>query len=304
MLRAKTKLLPFLTLLMVSTSLPLNAEDTGPVVSAAWLAQHLHDPDMVVLHIGDHKNFLQGHIPGARQVETHADLSNPSSHSGNALILELPAPAQLEHTLESLGVSDHSRLVLYWSGNDITNATRALFTLDWAGLGKQSYFLDGGLDAWKRANYEVSTETESTPAVKPGSLTLKIKDELVVDADWIQSHKDNANIRLIDARPKAFYDGVSQYHPVAGHIPSAGSAPWTDFIDADIRLQDKETLQAILTKAGVNPDDTVVAYCHIGQFATMAILAARVLGHEVKLYDGAFQDWAARGLPATTIAQE
>jgi thiosulfate/3-mercaptopyruvate sulfurtransferase len=41
----------------------------------------------------------------------------------------------------------------------------------------------------------------------------------------------------------------------------------------------------------------VVAYCHIGQYATMALFAARTLGYEVKLYDGAFQDWAQRDLP-------
>ena len=46
--------------------------------------------------------------------------------------------------------------------------------------------------------------------------------------------------------------------------------------------------------------DTVVAYCHIGQYATMVLLAAHTLGHDIRLYDGAFQDWAVRDLPVST----
>jgi thiosulfate/3-mercaptopyruvate sulfurtransferase len=65
-------------------------------------------------------------------------------------------------------------------------------------------------------------------------------------------------------------------------------------------LKDQASLREIFSAAGVEPGDTVVAYCHIGQYATMVLFAARILGHEVRLYDGAFQDWAARDLPVTT----
>jgi len=44
----------------------------------------------------------------------------------------------------------------------------------------------------------------------------------------------------------------------------------------------------------------VVAYCHIGQYATVVIFVARTLGYDVRFYDGSFQDWAARDLPVAT----
>jgi thiosulfate/3-mercaptopyruvate sulfurtransferase len=49
--------------------------------------------------------------------------------------------------------------------------------------------------------------------------------------------------------------------------------------------------------AGVQPGDTVAAYCHVGGQATMVLLAARLLGHPVRLYDGSMADWNERTLP-------
>ena len=37
----------------------------------------------------------------------------------------------------------------------------------------------------------------------------------------------------------------------------------------------------------------IVGYCHLGQQATGTLFAARLLGYNVKLYDGSFEDWSA-----------
>lgn len=289
----------FLSLAFTMLCMPSFAEKPGLLVSPAWLAEHIDEPNVVVIHIGKEKDFLQGHIPGAQRLDTVVDLAHPNSqtYSADSLFLELPDIAQLEKTLESVGISNDSTIVLYWPGDAITNATRALFTLDWAGLGQQSHLLNGGLEAWKRAKQEIVSEP--APA-KTGELTLTLNDDRVVDADWVKTHGKHPGVGLIDARPKAFYDGISSYQNIKGHIGGAGSAPWTAFIDKDLKLHDPDTLQNLLTNAGVQPGDIVVAYCHIGQFATMAMLAARTLGYEVRLYDGAFQDWAHKGLPPST----
>ncbi len=44
----------------------------------------------------------------------------------------------------------------------------------------------------------------------------------------------------------------------------------------------------------MKPGDTVITYCHIGQQATATLFAARLLGYDVKLYDGSFEDWSKR----------
>ncbi len=40
------------------------------VVSTDWLAQHLNDPKVVVLHVGSKQDYDAGHIPGARLLST------------------------------------------------------------------------------------------------------------------------------------------------------------------------------------------------------------------------------------------
>src|SRR5262249_15582057 len=39
------------------------------LVSPAWLKAHLKDANLVILHVGDPKNFPAGHIPGARFID-------------------------------------------------------------------------------------------------------------------------------------------------------------------------------------------------------------------------------------------
>src|SRR3712207_9545320 len=67
-----------------------------------------------------------------------------------------------------------------------------------------------------------------------------------------------------------------------------------------MRVLPRGRLAKLFRDAGVAPGDTVVTYCHIGQQATAVLLAARLLGHPVRLYDGSFEDWARRGLPTET----
>ena len=80
------------------------------IVSTEWLAAHLKDESLVLLQVGDKDEYLAGHIPGAQFV-TLADISTPR---GSGLTLELPSVGQLETLFEKLGVSDNSRIVVYF----------------------------------------------------------------------------------------------------------------------------------------------------------------------------------------------
>jgi thiosulfate/3-mercaptopyruvate sulfurtransferase len=99
---------------------------------------------------------------------------------------------------------------------------------------------------------------------------------------------------LVDGRAAAFYDGVQVGHVRAGHIRGAGSVPFTEITDEALRLKSPEELRALFTRAGVQPGDLVVGYCHIGQQVSLVLFAARTLGHPVRLYDGSFQEWGPR----------
>jgi thiosulfate/3-mercaptopyruvate sulfurtransferase len=106
---------------------------------------------------------------------------------------------------------------------------------------------------------------------------------------------------LIDARATGFYGGTQESGPQdarrKGHIKGAVNVPYTEITDSTGTLKSPADLQALFTKAGVKPGDTIVTYCHIGQQATAVLFGARTLGYKVLLYDGSFEDWARRDLP-------
>lgn len=270
------------------------------LVDVAWLADHLSDPDLVLLQVGPEEAYGQGHIPGARPVDL-AEISTRrplDDGSGAEIPLELPPAHRLRSALEDLGISDHSRVVVYFAEGWVTPSTRVLFTLDWAGLGDRTSLLDGGLDAWRAAGGTLTTE--STPPTR-GRLTLDPPDpSLVVDWRFVRDRAAHAPYALVDARSGASYDGVREDHGKEGHIAGAGSLPWPELVDEELELRPAAELRELFRRAGVDDGDEVVGYCHIGQFATLMLFAARTLGYRVHLFDGSMHEWAARNLPVTT----
>jgi len=286
----KTKLLLILALVVASTVFASPRQKL--VVDADWLKAHLADPDLVLLHVGDKAEYEAAHIPGARFVSL-ADISI-SDHSGKGLMLEMPPADDLRHRLEALGISDKSRVVVYYGKDWVSPSTRVIFTLDYAGLGDRSSLLDGGQDAWVRAG---GTVTKDVPAAKSGTLSPLRTRPIVVDAETVKARIGTKGIAVVDGRDAAFYDGVQtggghgQQHRT-GHIRGALSIPFTSITDDRLLLKSNDDLAALFAKAGVKPNDTVIGYCHIGQQTTAMLFAARTLGHPVLLYDGSFEDWS------------
>jgi thiosulfate/3-mercaptopyruvate sulfurtransferase len=260
------------------------------VVSTEWLARHLKDPGLVLIHVGEKAEYDAGHIPGARYVRLD-DISVTSHDHASGLMLEMPTPDSLRARLEALGISDRSRVVVYYGNDWVSPATRVIFTLDYAGLGSSAALLDGGMPAWKAEGRPLTTDA---PKQSRGQLAaLRIKP-IIVDAEWVKSRLGSPSLHLIDGRAAAFYDGVEKGGSRKGRVAGAKSLPYTEVMDDKLRLRSAAELRALFARAGVAAGDTVVAYCHIGQQATAVLFAARSLGHPVLLYDGSYQDWSRR----------
>lgn len=285
----------FMAVALVSLTAPLSAQRETLVVTPAWLAQHLTDPDLVLIQVGDQAAYDTGHIQGARFVTLQQLSTTPPGSL--PLTLEMSPPAILRSQLNALGITSASRVVAYYPKDSVQSATRAIFTLLYAGFDNVS-LLDGGMVAWVKDGHELTTDVPPARAGTLGQITPK---PLVVDADFVQAHLKAPGYIVVDARDAAFFDGTSiggpADHRVAGHIAGAHSLPFNQMIGPDTVLKSSKELEALFAKAGVKPGDTVVAYCHIGQQATTTLFAAKLLGHPVLLYDGSFEDWARRGLP-------
>ena len=259
------------------------------VISVDQLAGSLDDSNVVLLHVGDRAEYDAEHIRGARYIDL-ASISAPRPASpSEGLILELPEPAVLRERLQDLGVSDDSRIVVYYGNDWITPATRVVLTLQWAGFGDRTRLLDGGMLSWKAAGRPV---TADMPQPRQGRVSpLKTRD-VVVTASQVKDRLGQAGVSIVDARAPRFYQG--QYESQGerpGHIAGAKSIPFTDVVDDALKFRNMDELRTLFRNAGVGDSDTIIAYCHIGQQATAIVFAARLLGHPVVLYDGSYTEW-------------
>ncbi|HEY6231303.1 MAG TPA: rhodanese-like domain-containing protein, partial [Pyrinomonadaceae bacterium] len=246
----------------VISSVPAKAQGklrSSMIVSTEWLAKHLNDEHLLLLQVGDKKEYDAAHVPGAQYIQT-SDISTPR---GTGLILELPPVDQLKATFEKFGVTDKSRIVVYFSKDWVTPTSRVYFTLDYLGLGDRTSILDGGLPAWVAEKRPVTTEIR---APKSGNFTPHPNAALVVDASWVNSNLNKAGVAILDARDAKFYSGAEAgMMPRAGHIPSARSIPYSTLVeDSNNKFKSPEALRALFNTAGVKPKDSVATYCHIG----------------------------------------
>jgi thiosulfate/3-mercaptopyruvate sulfurtransferase len=279
-----------------STNSPARVQREPMLVTVDWLADHLKDPSLVLLQIGDKKDYDKGHVPGAQFLE-YESISTPH---GQGLMLELPPVEQLVSVFERLGVSNSSHVILYFGTNWVTPTTRVYWTLDYLGLGDRTSILNGGLVAWQATHHPVSTETKQ-PA--KGSITPAPRKEIVADAAWVSSHLNKPGVTIIDARTHEFYNGSqSDGNPRSGHIPGASNLPYLDVVDQDNnKFKSPDAIRELFRAAGLKPGNLMVSYCHIGQRATVLYFTAKMLGYDARMYDGSWEDWSHRkDLPIVT----
>ncbi len=263
------------------------------IVSTAWLAENLDDPNLVILHVGSKESYAE-HIPGAR-FASPADIAVTNDERS----LEMLSEPELRLRLSGLGIGDRSRIVVYYA-DAVPQATRVVFTLDTAGLGARTSLLDGGKTAWAREGRPLTIEV---PTAHIGTLSpLKMKQDVIVDANYVRANTATPGVTVIDARTPEFYAGAkpggfnNKTHKL-GHIPGARNVPIAVLTDEKMNVRSAADIRAAFDKAGVKPGDKLVVYCHIGQQATATLFAARTLGYDAVLYDGSFEDWSARDLP-------
>jgi thiosulfate/3-mercaptopyruvate sulfurtransferase len=277
---------------------PRPPQGASMIVTPAWLAAHLDDPNLIVFHVGSSKrDYAKAHIPGARFLWTMS-----LSTTTEDLTLELPPAEQADSVLKNLGVSEGVRIVLCFGSGNVTPTTRVFLTLDYLGLAGKVSLLDGGLDAWKSEGRPVTAESAKH---SKGTYVPRTHPEVVVNADWVAAHLNDKSVAIVDARGAQFYQGHGGGMPRAGHIPGAINIQFSSLVDSTNRLKSKEELVKLFDAAGVKPGVTVVPYCHIGQQASLVYFVARYLGYEARLYDGSFEDWSSRDdLPVVDPSHE
>jgi len=266
------------------------------LVTPAWLASHLGTEPIVLLHVGDKAEYDAAHIAGAQFIAM-ADVSDPTA----TLRLQMAPVDRLRAAFEARGVSDDTRVVVYFGKDTVTAAARIVVALDYLGMSDRVSMLDGGLPGWRAAGQPV---TADVVAPKAGRLTPHPKPDTIVTADWIQTHLTDRRVKVLDARTPDFFTGERAGNfPRPGHITGASNIPFDTLTEGPTNaFKEIGWLRLAFTEAGVKEGDDVVTYCHIGQQARALYFAARLLGYHVHLYDGSFEEWSAN--PALPVIKK
>jgi thiosulfate/3-mercaptopyruvate sulfurtransferase len=281
----------------ISVQVPALSQDApGVIVSVDWLAEHLQDSSMVLVHVGMPTARFSGEfIPGARFLDYQEIVQ-----VRDGLIVEVPPVDELLEPFEVAGVSDEVLVVLY--GSPAHLPARAYVTLDYLGHGARTVVLDGGLEAWKAAGHSLA----ATPTQGPrGLFTPMVRDDVLVSAEWIEERLYSTGMALIDSRPEREYTGdiPIRIGGRGGHIPGARNLYWEDLLVSPENpvLRDLTDLQLQFLEAGADYGATVVNYCYVGMRASYTYLVAKHLGYDARLYDGSWNEWSKNdSLPAVT----
>jgi thiosulfate/3-mercaptopyruvate sulfurtransferase len=272
-----------------------------PLVSTAWLHEHLGEADLMVLDASwylpsagrdPRAEFDQGHIPGA----LFWDLDLTSAHD-TTLPHMLPPPAELERIIGGMGIGAASRVVVYDGSRANLSAPRVWWTLRVAGH-EDVAVLDGGMAAWRAEGRPIEAGP-TTPA--PSRFHVRVRPELVASLEAVRAGLADPHTQLVDARSSGRFHGTEpEPRPGlrGGHIPGARNLPFGAMTGPDGRLLPTDELRRRFLDAGIDLERDVIASCGSGVSACALGLGLEVLGHRRwAVYDGSWADWGREGGP-------
>jgi thiosulfate/3-mercaptopyruvate sulfurtransferase len=262
-----------------------DAQEQPVLVTAQWVHEHLKDPNLVILQSSNFRlDFEKEHIEGAHFLWPEYLAPNSPEGSFNA-----PEVARATDILRMLGVNNESHIVLCPIKGEVTPTARMFLTLEHFGLRGKVSFLNGGLESWKKEGYPIATGPSNS---KKGNVTLKSAG-LLVDKDYVIKTLKSEKAYVVDARAKNYYGGEPTGNPRDGHIAGAKNIYFMDLLDASNNYSFKtpDELKAVFTPVA-SSDKELVTYCFIGQTASVVYMSGRILGYDMKLYDGSMQEWS------------
>jgi thiosulfate/3-mercaptopyruvate sulfurtransferase len=265
------------------------------LVSTEDLAQHLNDPNWIVLDCrftltdteAGRQNYLKNHIPGARYIHLDADLSAPITEETGRH--PLPDPQVFAEKLCNLGIGINKQVVVY-DDSFGAMAVRAWWMMRWLGHPAVA-LLDGGYPKWLREKRPV---TPDLPELHKGQCACLPEPTQIVTAAEVLNAINGTDQLIIDARPERRFSGEFEpLDPVAGHIPGSINWPFDENLDMDGTYLPPEALrenfQALLKG---RPAWQVIHSCGSGVTACHNLLAMEIAGLPgSRLYPGSWSEW-------------
>ena len=264
--------------------------------STDWLAEHQHDPNVVVIDGSWHlpnsgrkarAEFFETHIPGAVffDIDAIADTSNPLPHM-------LPSPERFATAMSALGIDDRQKIVIYDSVG-LSSAPRVWWTFKTMGV-NEAVILEGGLPKWLSENRPVEGGELARPRRR---FQARFNRNAVRDLAEIRDGLASRTLQVVDARSVARFLGEApepRSGVKPGRMPGSANLPFTDIVDNG-RLKDPASIRQAFAAAGVDLTKPIATSCGSGVTAAILTLALETIGVDKSgIYDGSWSEWGSR----------
>ena len=226
-------------------------------------------------------------LPNAQRFDLNknfSDLSNPLPHT-------MPNSEHFQQQANALGITSDAQIVVY-DDQGLFSAARAWYMFKSMGH-KNIAVLDGGLPAWLKSGFPVSTAKSSQNEI--GNFTAKFSKEYFCNSDDIFKQLDSSENIIVDARASGRFEGkVAEPRKGirSGHIPHSMNLPFSDLMINGLLLP-KKTLKEKFEKINAQ-DKPMIMSCGSGVTACVLALTAEICGYQqLKVYDGSWSEWGA-----------
>ena len=281
----------------------MTAEPVGPLVSTAWLEEHLHEPGLRIFDTSARIGFdpesgevqaasgrdewAQAHIPGSGFVDL-LELADPARPGASML----PSAAKFAAEMSALGVGPGTHVVVYDTGA-VMFATRLWWALRVFGFVTVSV-LDGGWRAWVHEGRPASSEPCQYP---PARFEAAFHPERLATLEQVESYVDEGAACLVNAlSPEAFRGEGTVGYRRPGRIPGSRNMPYYELLEPESgRFRSVAELRDRLSASGaLEQDRAIVSYCGGGLAATTVAFALELVGRrDAAVYDGSLNEWTA-----------
>lgn len=207
---------------------------------------------------------------------------------------------QLSEFLKRNGITKDTKVVLYGRSASDSSVTRVAFAMLYAGV-EDVKVVDGGMQAWKAAGYDVETKVNEQKAGGDNysfGTTVPAHPEYILSAEDAKDKLQNdANFRLVSIRSTKEFEGEETGY---GYIDYAGEplgAVWGHNTDDGSYVENGKVVgidkvKSILAESDSSLDNELSFYCGTGWRATIPFLICYQNGvKNISVYDGGWWLW-------------
>jgi thiosulfate/3-mercaptopyruvate sulfurtransferase len=263
------------------------------LVTTSWVVENLNNTKKVRLVESNEDLLLYrtGHIPNAVHIDWIADLND-------AIRRDYLSESEFADLLSRNGISNDTTVVFYGDKNNWW-ATYAFWVFKLFGHA-DCRVMDGGRKKWIDEGHAI---TKDKPSFARTEYKLQARADYKIRAfrDQVLEHV-RADRPLVDVRSPEEFSGELLHMPGSpqegalrgGHIKGAANVPWSRAVAEDGTFKTAAELRAIYEgEKGLHKDNSVVAYCRIGERSSHSwFVLTYLLGYEnVRNYDGSWTEW-------------